>query len=304
MKLVLFCLLLLISFTLFAKDIYFETAFQGDYSAEPTNYKSSIGFEYFKKFSNDYGDFLTADLQVRLAHNFENEKSTLEIHNAWLEYKYGLGKFIRFGHFAPAFGIEKVLDTHSTLWQTNAMQNVGFKQDWGIGYRSFIGDFDYSFSAQTGSGMSLRKDGFLLSGRSASSSSNAFQFAFSALYGDIHSVMSMATYPVERSTEIINKKRIALEVQYNFGAYYFKNEISAGYNDTKKIISNFAEFEFKSFTLINFNFIVQNKYFKIDKNETINWLSGASYKFWEIFTLSFLYDISDENLQIKLYYFN
>ena len=292
--------------TLSAKDLYSEAAYQGDYIDEEISHKSFIGFEYFRKFSNDYGDFLTANFQVRFPYKFEEafpESLTLEIHNAWLEYKAGLGQFIRVGHFAPAFGLENITDTHGTLAQTMAMKNVGFKQDWGVGFRSFIGSFDYALAVQMGSGMAIRKDGFLFSGRISSQTSNDFQYAFSTLYGDVHHSMSMATYPVEKCMGIILKKRVAAELQYNFGAYYFKNELSAGYNDESKILINFAEFEFKPFTLPNFNFIVQNKFFKTDENDSINWLAGTSYKFFDKLTLSFLYDISDKILQFKVYYF-
>jgi hypothetical protein len=306
MKLIIFGILLLIVFGLQAKNFYSEAAFQTDYANEEFTHKTSLGFEYFRKFSNEYGDYLTANLQVRVPYvineNFP-ESLTLEIHNAWLEYKAGLGKFIRLGHFAPAFGLESITDTHGSLAQTMAMKNVGFKQDWGIGWHSFIGNFDYVFAAQIGSGMAIRKDGFLFSGRISSPTSNDFQYAFSALYGDVHHSMSMATYPVEKCMGVINKKHIAAELQYNFGAYYFKNELSVGYNDEAQIISNFTEFEYKPFILANFNFIVQSKLFRVDGTDSLNWLTGTSYKFFDALTLSVLYDISDEYIRIKLYYF-
>ena len=306
MKLVYSILLILSALTLSAKDFYIEAAYQGDYVNEELNHKTSLGFEYFHKFSDDYGDFLTADLQVRVPYSFEEdipESLTLEIHSAWLEYKAGLGNFIRVGHFAPAFGLENVTDTHGTLWQTMAMKNVGFKKDWGIGFRSFMGNLDYALAAQMGSGMAIREDAYLFTGRISSPTSNDLQYAFSALYGDVHHSMSMATYPIEKCMGVISKKRIAAELQYNFGAYYFKNELSAGYNDEAEIISNFAEFEYKPFTLPNFNFIVQSKFFKVDETDSLNWLAGTSYNFFDALTLSFLYDISDENLQFKFYYF-
>jgi len=299
-------ILFLLPMILFGKSFYFEAALQGNYFDNHLNSQSSIGFEYFRKFSNDYGDFLTTDLQVRIPFKFKEdfpESLTLEIHNAWLEYKAGLGKFVRIGHFAPAFGLESITDTHGNLAQTMSMKNIGFKQDWGIEIRSFISDFDYAIAIQTGSGMALRKDGFLLTGRIASPSSNNFQYAFSALYGDVHNVMSMATYPVAESMGIINKKRIAAELQYNFGGYFFKNELSAGQNENLQIISNFTEFDFKPFTLQNFNFIVQSKFFQVDEIDSLSWFTGVSYKFFNMLTLSFLYDISDEYVRIKLYYF-
>jgi len=299
-------LILLLPVIVFGKDLFIEATLQNTIIENDSNISGSLGFEYFKKFSNDYGDFLSADLQVRVPYVFDDdfpESLTLEIHNAWLEYKAGLGKFIRAGHFSPAFGIESVTDTHGTLAQTLAMKNVGFKQDWGIGFRSFIGDFDYSLAVQAGSGMALRKDSYLISGRFASPSSDDFQYALSGLFGDVHNTMNMATYPVEKSMGVIYKKRVAVDFQYNFGAFYFKDEISIGYNEEDKIVSNFTEFNFKPFTLPDFIFTAQNKYFSINDTNSVNWLTGASYKFFEMLTLSLLYDFSDENIQFKIYYF-
>jgi hypothetical protein len=107
--------------------------------------KNSLGFEYYKKFANDYGDFLTADLQMRLTYDsiLDGEEAWgIDIHNAWLEYQLGLGKKLVLGHFDIPFGLEPLLDTHGTLFQTLAMKNLGAKNDWGLGYKGILGAFD------------------------------------------------------------------------------------------------------------------------------------------------------------------
>ena len=57
-----------------AENFYKETVIIGGYSdrdqwlgKKGKSLKNSIGFEYYKKFSNEYGDFLTLDLQMRMA---------------------------------------------------------------------------------------------------------------------------------------------------------------------------------------------------------------------------------------------
>ena len=58
-----------------AGNLYKELNIIGGYSdvnkwtGKSNTLKNSLGFEYFNKFSNDYGDFLTADLQVRFAYD-------------------------------------------------------------------------------------------------------------------------------------------------------------------------------------------------------------------------------------------
>jgi len=92
---------------------------------------------------------------------------------------------IRAGHFDPAFGLEPVTDTHGTLLQTLAPKNIGFKKDWGIGYRGLLGKFDYQLAVQLGSGMGIRrKDGsYLLTGRISTPQTRDTQIGLSFLYG-------------------------------------------------------------------------------------------------------------------------
>lgn len=161
---------------------------------------NSVGFEYYRKFSNEYGDFLTADLQMRLAYDSSEaweDAWGLEIHNAWLQYKLNPVHKIKFGHFDPAFGLEQVLDTHSTLLQTLAPKSIGFKKDWGVALEGALPDFDYSAALQLGSGMSIyRKDGsFLATSRIGTPAGRNLQGGLSLLYGKVLEIMGMSTFP-------------------------------------------------------------------------------------------------------------
>ena len=127
---------------------------------------NSIGFEYLARLSGDRGDFLTFDLQTRLSYDPmrpDDEPWAVEVHNAWVEHKLGLGSNVRAGHFEPAFGLERALDTHGTLLQTLIGEDLGFKHDWGVGYRGILGALDVEAAAQLGSGMGIdRRDGSFL----------------------------------------------------------------------------------------------------------------------------------------------
>ena len=64
--------------------------------------KNAFGFEYFRVFSNEYGDSIRANVQARLAFDFDDSEDhtlALELHNTWIEKKLGFGTWIRAGHF-------------------------------------------------------------------------------------------------------------------------------------------------------------------------------------------------------------
>jgi hypothetical protein len=200
--------------------------------------KNSVGFEYFRKFSDQYGDHLTLDLQMRLTYDsMENRHNAwaVEIHNAWLEYKLGIGRSIKVGHFAPAFGLESVIDTHSTLLQTLASHTVGYTRDWGIGYKCLLGDFDFQFAAQSGAGMPIeRTDGsYLLTTRIATPLENETQLGLSLACGRTLNFEQDRTIPApdlmdDKSTD---KKLIGLDYRTPLGPFGFKGEIATGDKD-------------------------------------------------------------------------
>lgn len=251
--------------------------------------KNSAGFEFYKKFSNEYGDYLTTDLQVRFAYDSlesHDDAWEFQIHNAWLEYKLGYGRNLKVGHFDPAFGLEPILDTHGTLLQTLAMKNIGFKKDWGVSLRGSVRKFDYEIAAQLGSGMSVhRRDGsFLLSSRIGTPTYETFQYGISLLYGEVLNTRGMGTFPKNElvSDNAISKKRAGIDGQYLYGPFLFKGEIAYGKDDNKEVLGFLFEADY---TLPN----NQNWQLEAQFNSWINDLGnshsddsslslGASYK--------------------------
>jgi len=239
-----------------AAEFYKEAMLIGGYShkdgwvgKKAPNLKNSVGFEYYKKFSNEYGDFLTLNLQVRTAYDSTQDSQDafgIEIHNAWLEYKLDLGKSIRIGHFDPAFGLEPVLDTHGTLLQTLAFQNIGFKKDWGIAYKSLWRQYDYEVAAQLGSGMSIstEDDNFLLTGRISRQFSRDRQLGLSILYGQTLQPTQSQTIPAPdyMSNKSVKKRRIGIDYQTPLGLLDFKTEVAAGDDDGKTVAGGLVEF--------------------------------------------------------------
>jgi hypothetical protein len=272
-----------------ADNFYKEALLIGGYSektqwiGKKDNLKNSIGFEYYKKFSDEYGDFLTVDIQVRQAYDSTEDSQDafgIEIHNAWLEYKLGLGKSIRLGHFDPAFGLEPVLDTHATLLQTLATRNIGFKKDWGLAYKGLLGDYDFQFAAGLGSGMGVqRKDGsHLLTARISTPQTKDTQIGLSFLYGQTLQSSQSWTIPSPNliSDKSIRKRRIGIDFLCPLGLLDFKAEAAVGDNDGKTVAGGMAELAYV---------IPQQQKFKI-KLQTIYWSNDWDKKNARDLTLS------------------
>jgi len=263
-KIILACLLSFIGLMGFSKAafageslFYKEVNLIGGYSTrdrwigKSSEQENSIGFEDYRKFSSAYGDYLTTDLQVRIGYDSTKNAEHawgLQIHNAWLLYKLGTGSKLRLGHFAPAFGLEPQVDTHGTILQTLADANIGFKQDWGVGWEGALSKFDYKIALQLGSGMSIyRQDGsFLLTSRIGTPTTQNFQYGASLLYGKVLETMGMNTWPRADlvSGEAVLEKRAGLDTQYLFGPYLFKGEFAAGTNDRDPVLGYLTEVDY------------------------------------------------------------
>jgi len=227
---------------------------------------SSVGFELYRKFSGDYGDFLIADLQMRVAYDSSKNSHQawgVEIHNAWLEYKFSQYLKIRGGHFAPSFGLEPVVDTHSTLLQTLAEQDIGFNKDWGVQMRGSFPRFDYEASMQIGSGMSVRRqDGsYLATLRIGTPKDRNLQGGFSLLSGRTLETEGMSTFPRNEllSSDAVNKNRIGLDGQYLYGPFLFKGEFAYGRDDKNDVLGYLTEIVYTLPSHQNIEFELQYK---------------------------------------------
>lgn len=209
---------------------------------------NSIGFEHYGKFSSDYGDYLTTNLQVRGSYDANQRFSdacSLEIHNAWAEYRANNAIKIKGGHFAPAFGLEPVVDYHSTILQSLIGRDIGFEKDWGVELRGSLPAFDYMAAFQIGSGMSIRREdaSFLVTGRIGAPSIQDFQYGISAFVGNVLETMGMSTFPHNHllSKEGVFKQRIGFDCQYNWNSFLFRGETAFGTNETKNVMGYMAE---------------------------------------------------------------
>ncbi len=245
--------------TVFAGDFLFykELDAIGGYSKEDgwidqSNMQSnSVGFEHYGKFSGKYGDYLTTDLQVRVAYDGTQKFDDawgIQIHNAWAEYRISHAVKLKAGHFDPAFGLEPIVDTHSTILQTLMIRDIGFKKDWGISLNGYMGDFDYSVACQLGSGMSVRRmdSSYLVTARVGTPSGRDFRYGISAMIGNVLMTEGMSTFPKNHllSSEAVQKKRLGFDTQYNWRSFLLKAEAAYGANDNKNVIGYLVEADY------------------------------------------------------------
>ena len=315
--------------------LYKEFVFAPEYLFEEGNWKfrerdsaTSLGFEYFRIFSGEQGDWVTTDLQIRfpmgnkktplrnayassnLNFDFSRKKlesiltgewrPTYQFHNVYANFKLNAGRSnIKIGHFDVPFGLEPLLDTHPTLLQTQATKNVGFKKDWGLSVNGALPAFDYEVSTTLGCGGSKkiwRKDGsYLLSGRMGTPTSEDFQYGLSLLYGRV----LPAVYDDYLFDTAISRKRMGVDSQYFYRSYVFKGEIAYGKDEDHDVLSTFFEVDYTLPKYQKWQLEAQLKLFvnDLDKSGTddTTMTLGTSYKLSNTVTLRANY-IHDFNL--------
>ena len=194
--------------------------------------RSSAGFEAFGTVSGRRGDLFTWNLQARLSHDsrLPDERWGIEVHNAWVEHRLGLGRKLRLGHFSPAFGLEPSLDTHGTLLQTLAGRSIGFKKDWGIGYEGLLGPLDGAVALQLGSGAPIdRRDGsYLATIRVSSPPGRAVRIGASALLGRPLDTGGARLLPAPEAPVASQVTRIGIDTTVATGAAEVRCELIAG----------------------------------------------------------------------------
>lgn len=257
----------------------------------------SIGIENFRKFSGDYGDWLTTDIQLRLAYNSDNiisdktigtgdpEKDSIDIeaHNAYGRFKLLYGKAdIWVGHYEPAFGQEPQMDTYSTHLQTIAMKNIGFKMDWGAGVRGVFTGWDYHLTSTLGSGMGIYfKGNYLLAGRLGfgETALTDYNLGLSALYGNVVNTSAGRRLVSE---DLTVKKRIGVDAAYLYRSFDIKGEVDYGTDSDKNIMGTWLRVSYilPEYQKLHVEVQQENWVYNLSENEgydsTIT--TGLSYK--------------------------
>jgi len=231
------------SLTSFEVNIVASHSGQEGWSGQvPHSQRNSVGFEHFARLAGPRGDFLTLNVQARLSYDTSvdpDDALALELHNAFAEVRLGLGRKVRVGHFAPEFGLEPAVDTHGTLLQTLAIRDIGFKKDWGIGYRTALDAVNVGIAAQLGAGMGIeRRDGsYLVSARMSTPTRGNPVLGVSALLGEMLSGTRPSLYPApEYGDHVTSKTRLGADASYVWRRFTLAAELSSGKNDERETL--------------------------------------------------------------------
>lgn len=165
-------------------------------SAQEPMQKSSVGFDFLRKFSGTSGDTGTLALQGRLAWD-PDAPNRLEpqLYNAYYRARTPFG-YAWAGHSRAAAGLESYFDTHGALLQALPMYGYGFDRDWGFGASRDFSWGDGAVSLTSGSGMRPRAAGnYLLSARLAKGVLARDNYA-AGLYASAGKVPELSGYKV------------------------------------------------------------------------------------------------------------
>ena len=219
--------------------IYGEFYFLQTVSTGEDNFNSwdSIGFEAYKKFSGESGDWGEGDIQFRMTYsplknmivtpmsgNFPAIGQPV-LHNAFMTIRGNGGRNnIRIGHFDVPFGFEPDVDTHPTLLQTLHMLNFGYVKDWGISMGGQLESIDYEVGMFTGTGENFMLDrgAYLLSGRITNPNIETFRWGISAAGGKT----------MREDGNVLSLWRMGFDTQYYYAQWTFKGEIYGGQTDS------------------------------------------------------------------------
>ncbi|OQX24817.1 MAG: hypothetical protein BWK80_18820 [Desulfobacteraceae bacterium IS3] len=310
------------------KDIWYSK------TAEDVMQKPSVGFDYIRKLSGDFGDFGAVAIQARMSYDDKENILEPQLYNAYIKGKYR-GADIWMGHNRPALGLSSYFDTHALLLTTLSMNGFGFDRDWGIGtYRDFSWG-NAAISLTTGSGMPIYfKGNYLASARISKGSLNQdnYNLGFSLAYGetlttmgydlmrssttadsdpmtDSHSTGSHSVTDADSEADRSPKlfAMAGADVAYLWDNFEARCEVMGGKNKDEEAFALFGRFGVNLLDESRLKLEFQPIISKVGDDENFEISAGASYMLTGDITLRAMYDYDhntdDHKIIFQLYYY-
>jgi hypothetical protein len=268
--------------------------------------KPSLGFDYLRRLSGEWGDYGALALQVRLAYNHRPESDLeAQVYNAYFKYKAGWAD-LWIGHDRPAFGLASYLDSHGLLLQPLGMHGFGFDRDWGGGAYRDLSWGSFAATLTAGSGMPLEFDGnWLVSARLSKGvlSQENYNIGFSAAWGRI---LETIGYDVI-SLEPLDFRMALLDWTYLWTRYESRFELAAGERAGEASYAVLWRFGLNLLEENRLKLELQPLYEKMSSESNTLLAAGVSFLFTPELTLRSMYEYDDskeENLIIaQVYYY-
>ena len=271
--------------------IYGEFYFLQTVSTGEDNFNTldSIGFEAYKKFAGETGDWGEGDIQFRMTYsplknmivtpmpaNFPAIGQPI-LHNAFINLKGNMGRSnVKIGHFDVPFGVEPDIDTHPTLLQSLHMYNFGYVKDWGISLNGQLEDVDYEAGVFTGTGTDfvLDRGAWLVSGRITNPTENDFRWGVSAAGGRT----------LREDGMIYSMWRAGFDTEYFYSQWTFKGEVYGGQTEGNPSYGVWGEADYM-FPGQNLELELQFQHSSINTNmedsDTTALIAGLTYRLSE-----------------------
>jgi hypothetical protein len=205
------------------------------------------GFDLYKVFSGDKGDFATLILQG-FATRIDNVKPPPFFFDSPTDWEFVYRIFslnmkvdprgalnVKVGHYEIPFGLEALLDTNGTLRQVGIMRNLGVKADWGVTLNGTTQDLEYECGIGRGSGNEWHADGspWQVSGRVGTVRDANHWVGVSAFAANLWRPDGVQ----------VQRRRIGLDAGVHRGPWSLMGQVSGGTNDHNAAVNGLAELD-------------------------------------------------------------
>lgn len=240
---------------------------------------TTLGFDIHKVFTDRRGDIGTLLLQPHIArrdnalpipHHVEDDDDwEIELHDFYFNLtRWGRGRInFKVGHFDVPYGLEPITDTHLTLYQLIAHDNLGVKKDWGISLNGSFPRFDYELALTQGSGHEYWNVGknYAVAGHIATPQDQNFVIGASVFYGQVidphrlhrwrsglgrqsrvDRVLGRTPGRGRGDDELVRRTRAGIDLTWAVDQFTTKWEASVGRDFDQDVFNNVVELDWSS----------------------------------------------------------
>ena len=240
---------------------------------------NTIGVDVHKVFADAHGDVGTMLLQLHFArrdnafpapHHVEDDDDwEVEFHQFYFNLtRWGRGRTnLRLGRFTVPYGLEPNVETHLTLYQTIAHENLGLKRDWGFSINGSLPKFDYEVALTQASGHEYWNVGknYAVAGRIGTPSDQNLVLGLSAFHGQVldehrlhrwrsglhrqsrvDRVLGRTPGEGRGGDELVRRTRVGADLSWVVGQFTMKGEVSVGRDFNQDVFNTLVEIDWRS----------------------------------------------------------